>query len=69
VYRFALEKETRVEISVFDTEGRKQARLSRKTLGPGNHAVSWNGKDARGKTLAPGLYLIVLKRDRDLSTR
>jgi hypothetical protein len=66
VYRFALEKASRVEVSVYDVEGRRHARLLHARRESGNHSVRWNGKDARGKALAPGLYLIVLKRDREL---
>lgn len=67
VYRFALEKEARVDVSVYDLQGRRHARLLKGALGPGDQIARWDGRDARGKPMASGLYLIVLKRDRDLS--
>lgn len=69
VYRFALEKEARVDVSVYDPQGRHHAQLLQAQLGAGEHAAVWNGTDAGGKPMTPGIYLIVLKRYRDLSTR
>lgn len=67
VYRFTLEKESRVEVSVFDVGGRRQARLVRKTLDAGPQAVRWDGRNSRGEALPPAVYLIVLKRDGEIA--
>jgi flagellar hook assembly protein FlgD len=69
VYRFSLEKQGRVEVSVFDTEGRRHARLINRRLGAGEHYALWDGMDEQGRMMSPGLYLIILKRDRSASTR
>jgi hypothetical protein len=66
VYRFALEQESRVEVSVFDIEGRRHAVILRRKLGAGSQAVRWNGTDSRGAALPAGVYLIVLKRDGEI---
>jgi hypothetical protein len=69
VYRFSLDKESRVEVAVYDVEGRRHARILQGQRHSGNYDVTWDGKNSSGKAMAPGLYLIVLKRDRDLITR
>jgi hypothetical protein len=69
VYRFALDRESRVEIAVHDLEGRRRAVLSRGTLGAGPQAVRWDGTDNAGVPLPAGLYLIVLKRDGQIPPR
>jgi hypothetical protein len=61
VYRFELARETRVEVTAHDLEGRGRALLARGVLGTGPHAIRWDGTDARGEALPPGLYLIVRK--------
>jgi hypothetical protein len=62
VYRFTLDRESRVEVAAFDLEGRERAVLLRGVKGAGRHEVRWNGADASGSPLPAGLYRIVLKR-------
>jgi hypothetical protein len=62
VYRFELEKQTRVEVSVFDLEGGRRAVLTRGLLGPGSQSVRWDGTDERGTAMPAGLYLIVMRK-------
>jgi hypothetical protein len=47
---------TEAEIDVFDLEGRRVASPFRGTLDAGRHRVSWDGRDAAGRALSPGLY-------------
>jgi hypothetical protein len=46
-----------VAIEVFDLSGRRVATPLAGVLGPGRHAVQWNGGAPGGGTLAPGIYL------------
>ncbi len=62
VHRFELEKESRIEVRVHDLEGRGVALLAKGSFGEGSHSTNWDGKDASGKALPPGLYFIVMKR-------
>ena len=63
VYRFTLDRESKVEVTALDIRGRERAVLVRATQGPGEHVVRWNGTDASGEDLPAGLYRILFKRD------
>ena len=69
VYRFTLREQSRVEVSIFDLQGHRRAVLLDGTRDPGNHEAYWNGKDAQGSSLPAGTYLIVLKRNGQISGR
>jgi hypothetical protein len=69
VYRFTLDRESKVEVAAFDLEGRERAVLLRATRGAGIHEVRWNGMDASGSPLPAGLYHIVFKRDGEIRGR
>lgn len=63
VYRFSLDRESRVEVSVFDLQGQRRAVLLHDTRKAGSQEVVWDGTDAQGAPLPAGNYLIFLKRD------
>ena len=63
VYRYTLEEEARVEVTVYDADGRERVVLERARRKAGNHVVRWSGTDESNSLLPPGLYHIVLKRD------
>jgi len=47
-----------VEVAVFDVAGRRLRTLSRGVLPAGIHPVRWDGRDADGRTLGAGVYLV-----------
>lgn len=53
---FTLADRGRVELSVFDVRGRRIASLVNGVLPSGRHTFLWSGRDARGGTLAAGVY-------------
>jgi hypothetical protein len=55
VIRFSLDRERFVDLSVYDSAGRRIDRLVHGTLPPGAHAVDW-----RPATIASGVYFFVL---------
>jgi hypothetical protein len=63
VFRFTLDRDTKVEVSALDIRGRERAVLLRGMRGPGEHVVRWNGTDANGEALPAGMYRILLRRD------
>jgi len=63
VYRFELEKKSRVDVSVHDLDGKARAVLLRGNLGAGTHAVYWDGTNSEGAALPSGMYFILLKKD------
>jgi hypothetical protein len=57
---FTLPAPGAVRIEVFDPSGRRVRDLSPGLLGAGMHRVGWDLRDAEGRTLRPGLYLVRL---------
>jgi hypothetical protein len=47
-----------VRIAVYDVIGREVAVLMDGQAGPGRSAVQWDGRDARGRAVASGVYLV-----------
>ena len=56
VIPFELGSDTRVEIGVFDTNGRRIRTLVDGRRRAGRHEVWWNGTDARGRVVPGGIY-------------
>lgn len=52
-----------VRLSVYDAAGRLVARLLDANRDRGMHAVEWDGRDDRGRTVANGVYFLRLERD------
>ena len=60
----ALEREQRVQVSVFDLAGHRIRNLLREDRGPGEHAIVWDGRDSDGRSAASGDYFCRLKAGR-----
>jgi len=54
---FTLSEPGRVTVTIYDAQGRRTATLLDQTLAAGDHAVTWTGRDATGRTVPAGLYL------------
>ncbi len=59
-FSFDLHRAGRVSLDVFDISGRRVGRVIDATLEPGTHSFAWDGRDARGVRLGPGLYIYQL---------
>jgi hypothetical protein len=57
---YALARDGRVELSIYDLSGRMVARLHDGRREAGSHAVAWDGKDEMGRSLGAGTYFIRL---------
>jgi len=66
---FELPRTSRVELSVYDLTGRRVVTLVDGELEGGRHEVTWQGRDARGRQVASGLYFSYLKADDEVMTR
>jgi len=55
---FALPQSVPVQLQVFSLDGRQVAQVQRGQQGSGPQQLHWDGRDQRGETLAPGLYLL-----------
>jgi hypothetical protein len=54
---FLLTAGARTEVDVFDLEGRVVQRILDAHLAAGPHEIVWDGRDAAGARVAPGLYM------------
>lgn len=59
----------RVEIRVFDVLGRLVAEVLDAVQPAGEHAVEWQGADARNRAAAPGTYLLVVRFEGRVTAR
>ena len=55
--RFALPTPAHVKLEIFDLLGRRLTTLTNGNWVAGYHALSWDGRDARGTRAGPGIYL------------
>jgi hypothetical protein len=58
---FELDQPGRVRLGIFDLQGRQVVALADATFEAGRHEVAWNGRDARGRSVASGTYLVRLQ--------
>jgi uncharacterized repeat protein (TIGR01451 family) len=54
---------------VFDVQGRPVVTLLEKTLEAGRYSPRWDGRDAAGKTVSPGVYFVRLESGEFSTTR
>ena len=53
---FDLPARAAVSLTVYDVGGRRVRELVRSELGPGRHALTWDGRDEGGAAAAAGIY-------------
>ena len=54
--RFTLEQEAFVNVNIFDVNGRLVNKLSEQFFPEGENELQWNGKNAQGAAMSPGIY-------------
>lgn len=59
--RFTVPTRTRVEVAIFDLEGRRVAELFRDLAGPGTQGVRWDGRTSEGRLAPASVYLARVK--------
>ncbi len=59
----ALSAPAAVDVAVFDLAGRRVATLRSGACAAGTTTLAWDGRDARGARVPPGLYLVRAARD------
>jgi hypothetical protein len=65
---FTLASEARALVRVFDARGRQVRVLLDATLAAGRHDLVWDGRDAAGREVASGVYIVRLDGGGDPST-
>ena len=53
---------------VYDVSGRRVGLVDSSWLGSGRYVGVWDGRDARGALLPPGLYVVSLRVETDQGT-
>jgi uncharacterized protein (AIM24 family) len=66
---YSLPKTGFVSLGVYDVQGRLLKTLVNETRTMGEHAVTWNGQDASGTTVASGVYFVRLEFGGQVRTR
>ena len=51
--------ESRVEVSMFDVEGRLVRKVETRILNAGEHKLWWDGRDEAGRPVAGGLMVAI----------
>jgi hypothetical protein len=51
----------RASLAIVGVDGRTVRELARGSFAPGPHAFEWDGRDAGGRTVAPGVYFAVAR--------
>lgn len=59
--RFNLVRDGVVDLAIYDLDGRLVRTLLSSLQTAGEHQATWNGRDDRGRALASGVYLVVLR--------
>lgn len=60
---FALPRDARVEVSVWNAAGQRVCTLLDLTAGAGFHQLQWDGRDESGRAAGSGLYLVRLEAE------
>jgi hypothetical protein len=66
--RFRLPEAGRAVLDIHDLAGRRLIMLVDATLAAGEHGVAWDGRDARGRPAAAGIYLARLAAGGEISS-
>ena len=59
--RFRLGEDGPVQVRVYDVRGREVVKLVDESLPAGEHDVIWEGRDAAGRRVADGPYVVELR--------
>jgi len=61
---YKLDKESNISIDIMDMNGRLISNLKQGISRPGEHSMTWDGRDVSGAELGPGYYLISIRSGR-----
>jgi hypothetical protein len=66
---FALPKECKVSLSVYNVTGRKVRTLINDKMKPGDYSLKWDGKDNQNRKLSNGIYFYRLQTENFKDTK
>jgi hypothetical protein len=66
---FSLAVQSPITLAIYSVDGRRVRTLASGVFPAGTHQLTWNGVDARGAAVRPGLYFARLETGRETFTR
>lgn len=67
---FDMTEQTSYTVAVYDVLGKNVAQLASGVATPGNHRITWDGRNGTGVNLSNGLYTIIIKtQDRSITKK
>ncbi len=66
---FSIAQQSEVSVTIYDLLGTPVKTIVSGTMPGGTHSVTWDGRDARGERVVPGVYMYTLKTPDALITR
>jgi V8-like Glu-specific endopeptidase len=66
---FGLARPMRTRLSIYDVVGREVRLLEDAALGAGSHSRRWDRRDARGREVAAGLYIVKMVAEEKVFTQ
>jgi len=64
-FRYEVEKQSALQIRIFDLSGREVYSGNRFSRNPGRYSFVWNGRNNEGQILQSGVYFLTLQRDNE----
>jgi hypothetical protein len=64
-----LDRQRHVEMTVYDSRGRRVRTLVSEVRGPGAHRIQWNGRDDTGVRVATGVYSLRFRSEGTTTVR
>lgn len=55
---FSLSRNALVDVTVYDVRGARVRALAHGSYEAGTHSIEWDGADARGRDVSPGIYFV-----------
>ena len=67
-FKFTLNKNSKVEINVYNLKGQKVAEVINKNMTKGKHKINWNARNSSNKILSSGIYFYEYRIDNKVNS-
>ena len=67
--QFTINQAQKINLNIFDAQGRLINRLVNREMQPGEYSVKWNGADDNNRRVASGIYFYQLSGDNQIIVR
>ncbi|MCF8234663.1 MAG: T9SS type A sorting domain-containing protein [Bacteroidales bacterium] len=68
-FEFNLEQNKKVELSIYDLQGRMIRTIADEYLNAGTHKFTWDGTNDPGVKVDPGLYFYIFKTENEVTSK